>query len=107
MDTVRRFRHPLTGDVHEQRVSGGEGKKGSAYTPFVGVAALLLVALFLVGLYAFRCWTGWSKATAAIKAAHGVIEYEPLATVKDGGEEDYGGDAGRRQIRVLRRLLRR
>lgn len=110
MDTVRRFTHPLTGDVHEQRLSAAaparRGWPGYRAVALV-VVAILAVSLLAVGCYAYKFYAGWSRAAAAIKAAQDTIVYEPLSKVDDGSYEELEGAADRRAVRVLRRLRRR
>jgi len=111
VETVRRFTHPLTGDVHEQRASAAPRQRrgGVDLRALVPVlVALLAVAAVVAGSYAYRFYARWSQAAAAIQAAQGKIEYEPLSTVKDGSyEESDGGEGSGRAMRVLRRLRRR
>jgi len=101
---VRRFRHPLTGEIEERSFAPAALARRMDGNPWLVLAVIVLLAVTLVGgAYAVR----WSQAQAAIKAAQSKVEYEPLSTVNDGTYVETPA-ANARAIGVLRRLrLRR
>lgn len=108
METVRRFRHPLTGEIEERSFAPAALARGMDGNPWLALAVIVLLAVTLVGgSYAVRLYARWSQAQAAIKAAQSKVEYEPLSTVNDGTYVETPAENAR-AIGVLRRLrLRR
>jgi hypothetical protein len=102
VDTEHRYTHPLDGAVG----SPERCRPAAARGWFIAEALilLLLVTLFVLGIYAYRTSRAFRSASAALEAARGQVQFEPLSKEGDGSyEESEAAGKGRKALQRIHR----
>jgi hypothetical protein len=101
VDTEHRYTHPLDGAVGSPERCRPAAARGWFIAE--AVILLLLVTLFVLGIYAYRTSRAFRSATAALEAASGRVEFEPLSKEGDGSyEESEAAGKGRKALQRIR-----